>query len=251
MDDRDDDKVSSSLPETLHAHIIRPNDQYGRSDEASWNTQDRHLIQQASRITSQSISSLTPATFPNSHGSRGESSHDRLVSPDIEENGYSSQRVQNTSASRMGGAAAGIAHPPRAFLIPHGNRIPGNEPPFYHHNSIHSYTYPPPLPSQYHVPSPSTFQARAGSSSSSHMARRPGGGSRAPEENQKGDDGDDSEQTYEATSLDPVQEIHLDRYLISHPRPVPFPSFIPRDVTCSRENSPPYSTPHCESLTMF
>ncbi|KAG2033726.1 hypothetical protein BDR03DRAFT_966738 [Suillus americanus] len=252
MDDRDDDKLSSSLPETLHAHIIRPNDQYGRSDEASWSTQDRHLVQQASRITSQTILSLTPATFPNSHGSRGEPSHDRLVSPDIEENGYSSQRIQNTSDSRRGGAAAGLAHPPAAFLIPHDSRIPGNEPPFYHHNPIHSYTYPPPLPSQHHVLSPSTFQARAGPSSSSHPARRSGGGSRAPEENRKGNDGDDSEQTREVTSLDPIQEIHLDRYLTSQSRAVPPPSFIPRDVAGSRENSPyQYSAPHCESLTMF
>ncbi|KAG1822738.1 uncharacterized protein BJ212DRAFT_1477152 [Suillus subaureus] len=242
MDDRDDDRVSSSLPETLHAHIIRPNDQYGRSNEASWSAQDRHLVQQASHLTSQSISSLTPATFPNSHGSRGESSQDRLVSPDVEESGYSSQRIQNTSASRRGSAAAGLAHPPRAFLIPHGNRTPGSEPPFYHQVPIHSYTYPPPLPSQYHVPSPSAFQGRAGLSSSSHTACRPGGGSRAPEENRNGDDGDDSEQTHEITPLDPVQEIHLDRYLTSQPRPVPFPPFIPRG---SRENSTYlYNAPH-------
>lgn len=133
-------------------HIIRPNDLNGRSDEALWSAQDRHLVQrQASRLTFQSISSLGPASFPNSHGSRGESSHDRLVSPDIEESGYSSQRVQNTSAGRREGATAGFAHPTRAFLIPHGNRIPGSELSFYQHDPIHSYTYPPPLPNQYHV----------------------------------------------------------------------------------------------------
>ncbi|KAG2338469.1 hypothetical protein BDR05DRAFT_691835 [Suillus weaverae] len=234
MDDRDEDKPSSSLPETLHAHIIRPDDPYGRSDEASWSAQDRHLVQrQASRLTSQSMSSLTPATFPNSHGSRGESSHDRLVLPDTEESGCSSQRVQNTSAGRMGGAVAGFVHPPRAFLIPHGNRIPGSEPPFYHHNPIPSYTYPPPLPSQCYVPSPSTFQGMAGLSSSPYSARRPGDGSRAPEGERKGDD-DDCEQAHEVTSLDHAQG----RYLTLQPRPVPVPSFFPRDAASSRENSP-------------
>lgn len=144
--------------------------------------------------------------------------------------------------------AAGLVHPSRAFLIPHGNRIPGGSPPFYHHNPTNSYTYPPPLPSQYHVPSSSTFQGRAGLSSSFPIVRRPGGGSRAPEENREGDDGDDSEQTREVMSLDHVQEIHLDRYLTPQPRPVPFPSFFPRDVTGSRENSP---YPYCEFLIVF
>lgn len=144
--------------------------------------------------------------------------------------------------------AAGLVHPSRAFLIPHGNRIPGGSPPFYHHNPTNSYTYPPPLPSQYHVPSSSTFQGRAGLSSSFPIVRRPGGGSRAPDENRKGDDGDDSEQTREVMSLDHVQEIHLDRYLTPQPRPVPFPSFFPRDVTGSRENSP---YPYCEFLIVF
>jgi hypothetical protein len=253
MDDRDDDKLSSSLPETLHAHIIRP-DPYGRADEASWSAQDRHLVhRQASRLTSQSISSLTPATFPNSHGSRGESSHDRLVSPDIEESRYTSQHIQNTSADWRGGAAAGFAHPPRAWLISPGNRIPGSEPPFYHHNPIHSYTYPPPLPSQYHVPSSSTFQGREGVSSSSHAARRSGGGSRALEGNRKGYDSDNCEQTCEVTPLDHAhrQEIHLGRYSTPQSRTAPAPSFFPRDVTSSRENSPYlYSAPHCESLIM-
>lgn len=114
-------------------YIIRPNGFNGRSDEASWSGQDGHLVQrQASRL-------------------RGESSHDRLVSPDIEESGYSSRRIQSTSAGQREGATAGFGHSTRAFLIPHGNRIPGSELPFYQHDPIHSYTYPPPLPNQYHV----------------------------------------------------------------------------------------------------
>lgn len=251
MDDRDDDKLSSSLPETLHAHIIRPDNPFGRADEASWSAQDSRLAQrQAPRLTSQSISSLTPATFPNIHGSRGESSHHKLVSPDIEESGYTSQHIQNTLADRRGGAAAGFAHPPRTLLISPGNRIPGSEPPLYHHHPIYSYTYPPPLPSQYLVPPPSTFQVREGVSSSSFVARRPGGGSRALEGNRKGDDSDDCEQTREVTPLDHAhrQDIHLGRYSTPQLRTAPF---FPRDVTSSRENSPYlYSAHHCESLIM-
>jgi hypothetical protein len=249
MDDRDDDKLSSSLPETLHAHIIRPDNSFGRADEASWSAQDRHPVQrQAPRLTPQSISLLTPATFPNIHGSRGESSHHKLVSPDIEESGYTSQHIQNTLVDRMRGAAAGFAHPPRNLLISPGNRIPGSEPPLYHHHPIYSYTYPP--PPQYLVPLPSTFQGREGVLSSSFVARRPGGSSRALEGNRKGDDSDDCEQTREVTPLDHAhrQDIHLGRYSTPQLRTAPFFS---RDVTSSRENSPYlYSAPHCESLIM-
>ncbi|KAG1751133.1 hypothetical protein EDB19DRAFT_1903991 [Suillus lakei] len=218
MEGRDVDKPPSSLPETLHAHIIRPDDPGGRSDEASSSAQDRHPVQrQPSHLTSQIISSLTPATFPNNHGSRGVSSHDRLVSPDIEESGsgYSTQRVQDTSAGRRG----------------------GSEPSIYHYNPSHSYTYPPPLPSQYYVPLPSAFQGGAGPSSS-HRVRRPRGGSRAPEGNRNGDDDEDFEPTYGVTSLDRAQEIHSGRHSTSQPRPVPVPPSFPRDVTISRENSP-------------
>ncbi|KAG2129464.1 hypothetical protein DEU56DRAFT_817203 [Suillus clintonianus] len=212
MEDRDD-KLSSSLPETLHAHIIRPNDLDGPSDEASSSVQDKHPVQ---RQASKFISSLTPATFPNSHGSRGESSH-RLVSPDIEESGYS---------TRNGGAAAGFAH------------LPGSEPPF--HYQYHSYTYPPLLPNQYqyYVPSPNTFQGGgAGPSSLPHRARRPGGGSRAPGGSREGDDDKNFGPTYDL-SLDDAQEIG--RYSTSQPRPVPVAPFF-----SSRASSPRlYSAPH-------
>ncbi|KAG0700140.1 hypothetical protein DFH29DRAFT_1056780 [Suillus ampliporus] len=217
MDDRDDDKLSSSLPETLHAHIIRPDDPDGRSDEASSSAQDRHPSQrQASRLTSQFISSLTPATFPNNHGSRETLSHDRVVSPDIEESGYSTQRVPRTSAGRRRGAAAGFAHPPRAFLIPGSS-----EQTFYHRHPHHSYTYPPPLPNPYPVPLPSTYREE--------------------------DDDEDFESTYETAPLGSAQGTQSDRYLTSQPRPVPGPvaPFFPGDVIRSREHSPYlYGTPH-------
>ncbi|OAX42839.1 hypothetical protein K503DRAFT_272829 [Rhizopogon vinicolor AM-OR11-026] len=247
MEDRDDDKLSSSLPETLHAHIIRPDESDGHSDEASSSAQDRRPAQlQASRPISQFISSLTPATFPNSLGSRGTSSHDGLTSPDVEDSGRSTQRIRRTSIGRGGSAPARSAHPLRVISAPYGHQSPGSsEPPFYHQYPGHSYTFPPPPPSQFYVSSPSTFQwPEGGAGPSSHRARRPGSGNHLPEGCREGDDDDDFESTREATLIGRAQEIQQSR-----PGQEPLPPFFARDVTRSRENSPRlYSAPHCEFL---
>lgn len=241
MEERGDDKLSSSLPETLHAHIIRPDNSDGRSDEASSSVQDRRPAQrQPTRPTFQFTSSLTPATFPNNLGTRETSSHAGLASPDVEDSGKSAQRVPRTSTRRGGSAPARSAHLPRGILIPYDHRIPGNgEPPFYHHHPSYSYTYPPPPPSHFYVSSPSTFQrpeSGAGPSSLSHRARRPSGGSHSPEGYREGDNDNDSEATHEVTLLQ------------SGSGPESLPPFFARDVTRSRENSPRlYNALHCES----
>lgn len=241
MEERGDDKLSSSLPETLHAHIIRPDNSDGRSDEASSSVQDRRPAQrQTTCPTSQFTSSLTPATFPNNFGTRGTSSHAVLASPDVEDGGKSTQRVPKTSARRGGSTPTHSVHPPRAVLIPYDHRIPGNgEPPFYHQHPSYSYTLPPPPPSHFYVSSPTTFQcpeSGAGPSSSSHRARRPSGGSHPPGGYRKGGDGDDFEATREVTLLQ------------SRSGPESLRPFLARDVTSSRENSPRlYSALHCES----
>lgn len=251
MEDRDDDKLSSSLPETLHAHIIRPDDSDGHSDGASSNAQDRRPAQrQTSRPAPQFTSSLTPATFPNSLGSRGASSHDGLNSPGAEDGVKGTQRIPRTSAGQGGSAPARSTHPPRAILIPYDHRSPGNSgPPFYQYTS-HSYTFPPPPPSQFYVSPPGAPEwpeGGAGPSSSSHRARRTGSGSRLPEGYREGDSDHDFGGTREVTYLSRTQEPQQSR-----PGPEPLPPFYARDVTRSRENSPnPYSAPHCESLIMI
>lgn len=242
MEDRDDDKLSSSLPETLHAHIIRPDDYDGRFDETSSSAQDRRPAQrQASRLTSQFTSSLTPATFPYSQ--RRMSSHNGLVSPDVEDGDgrESTQSVPRSSAGRGENGAARSAHPPRVVLIPYGHRSPGNsERQFYPQYPSHSYTFPPPPPSPFYVSSPSTYQLSEGDAGPSHRVRRSGGGSCAPEGCREGDDDDES-----VTLLRHAQEIQQ-----STPGQPDVP-LSARDVAGSPEDRPHMcSAPHRESLIM-
>jgi len=249
MDDKDDDKLSSSLPETLHPHIIRPDVSDVRSDEASTSAQDRRSTQRyAPSTTPQFISSLTPATFPSSLGQRETSFHSELVSPDIEDGRESTHGVLRTSAGQGESALARSAHSSRSISIPRG---PGSsERPFYHQYSTHTYTFPPPPPSQVYTSSSTTYQwseGGAGPLLSPHRARGPGSGDYAQEAYQEGDDGDDDfESTREVMLPGHAQKIH-------QPRPgQPVLSLFARDVTGSPDDSPHlYSAAHCESLIII